>query len=385
MLHREPHNGTSHPLSIKQVEFNTISVAGACHATRTAGLHAHLARSETFHPYDPYDPTISPSSLPENHATSSLVSALSSAHYAYGPPKSPSVSGTAILIIVQPFNYNIADERPLEFALWGLDKSIPTYRCFLQTEILAYTTLTSSRELLYHPPSRVGLSPLEVSVAYFRAGHTAAELVNNGPGIAARLQIERSRAIKCPSIPGQLAGMKVVQMALSLPGTLERFMPDEEARKRINESFGVMYSLDDSDRGRVGKVIAVDSDKVKKYVLKPCREGGGHNVYRAAILAFLRDMPRTKWKAWILMELFDSPSQQGRLMTETGVYEGDVVSELGVIGTVLWGRDGRMVADGGAGGWTFKTKPVGVDEMSVVKGWGCFDCPRLVDGEDGND
>jgi len=30
-------------------------------------------------------------------------------------------------------------------------------------------------------------------------------------------------------------------------------------------------------------------------------------------------------------------------------------------------------------GWTFKTKPVSVDEMSVVKGYGCFDCPLLVD------
>jgi hypothetical protein len=30
-------------------------------------------------------------------------------------------------------------------------------------------------------------------------------------------------------------------------------------------------------------------------------------------------------------------------------------------------------------GWSFKTKAAGVDEMSVVKGYGCFDCPRLVD------
>jgi glutathione synthase len=31
------------------------------------------------------------------------------------------------------------------------------------------------------------------------------------------------------------------------------------------------------------------------------------------------------------------------------------------------------------GGWTFKTKFADVDEMSVVKGYGHFDTPRLMD------
>lgn len=29
-------------------------------------------------------------------------------------------------------------------------------------------------------------------------------------------------------------------------------------------------------------------------------------------------------------------------------------------------------------GWSLKTKPANVDEMSVVKGYGCFDSPYLV-------
>jgi hypothetical protein len=34
--------------------------------------------------------------------------------------------------------------------------------------------------------------------------------------------------------------------------------------------------------------------------------------------------------------------------------------------------------DSSVGGWTFKTKYADVDEMSVVKGYGCFDTPYLV-------
>lgn len=169
-------------------------------------------------------------------------------------------------------------------------------------------------------------------------------------------------------------------MALALPGVLERFISDEEERRCVAQSFGKMYPLDGSERGGLGRAMAMDPKTVKRCVLKPCRDGGGNNVYGGAIPEFLRGLPREKWKAWILMEMFNSPAQQGRLMTQNGVYEGEVVSELGIVGSCLWRADGNVDLNDGAGGWTFKTKPVGVEEMSVVKGYGCFDCPRLVDG-----
>jgi glutathione synthase len=41
--------------------------------------------------------------------------------------------------------------------------------------------------------------------------------------------------------------------------------------------------------------------------------------------------------------------------------------------------DGIDVKLNETGGWTFKTKPEQVDEMAVVKGYGCFDCPLLTE------
>lgn len=67
---------------------------------------------------------------------------------------------------------------------------------------------------------------------------------------------------------------------------------------------------------------------------------------------------------------------------------GPVISELGIFGVCLWrsnpktdGKDKQNLEllTNRQGGWSLKTKPEAVDEISVVKGYGCFDCPYLVD------
>lgn len=363
---------------LKQVEFNTVSVAGGCHAAHVSEMHAYMARTTAC---QQHEPSLDPSSLPPNPTISSIVSALASAHSAYGPPKSSQAKETAILMIVQPFNYNIADERPLEYGLWALDPPVPTFHCCFPLEALTHTSLTDDRELLYHPPFRGrNLPPIEISVVYMRAGYDAREY--DARGTAARLHLERSRAIKCPDILGQLAGCKMVQQALSRSGASERFLKDEIKRTAIEESFGRMWPLDATELGRHGREIALDSEQAVNYVLKPSREGGGHNVYRADIPKFLEARPASSWGTFILMELFDPPKQEGKLMTADGIYVGEVVSELGIFGTCLWRRDGTVVENSSNAGWSFKTKPANVDEMSVVKGYGCFDCPRLIDIHD---
>ena len=60
-----------------------------------------------------------------------------------------------------------------------------------------------------------------ISVIYFRAGYTP----NDYPLPAhwdARLQLEKTNAIKCPSIAAHLAGCKKVQQKLGQPDVLER-------------------------------------------------------------------------------------------------------------------------------------------------------------------
>ena len=60
----------------------------------------------------------------------------------------------------------------------------------------------------------------------------------------ARLMIERSKAIKSPSIHYHLGGTKKVQQELARDGVLERFVKDEEERTAIKSMFTGLYPLD---------------------------------------------------------------------------------------------------------------------------------------------
>ena len=53
-------------------------------------------------------------------------------------------------------------------------------------------------------------------------------------------------------------------------------------------------------------------------MLKPQREGEGHNVYRYAGLAFLDSHRAEDHEAWIAMEMIETPR-------EVGIYDIDVV------------------------------------------------------------
>ena len=289
------------------------------------------------------------------------------------------MSQCCVLMIVQPDNFNIADERPIEYGLWE-DHNIPCYRCEWP-EVLRRTSLTTTNHKLIFRIDNIGVqTELEVSVIYYRAGYTADEYLDD-QGRQTRLRLEMARAIKCPDVLTHLTTFKAVQQALTEEGAVERFMSIDAAR-RIRETYMPMMKMNTSPSQFHG--IATDSRQAAGFILKPNLEGGGHNIYGENIPTFLTEMPRELWAKYILMRRILPPSGKtpGALATAEGLYEGPVVSELGILGSVLWrkGEGGRSVEvlRNLAAGWTFKTKPAHVDEMSVVKGYGCFDCPELV-------
>ncbi|KAJ5633446.1 hypothetical protein N7490_009785 [Penicillium lividum] len=379
MLHVDSANSTDslHSMSnttLKQVEFNSFSCAGATHANKVVDMHRYLTRSGVYNEEIPLDIE----SLPVNKNVESLVSCLALAHDTYGPPRSTLAKETAVLFLVQPLNFNIADERPIEYGLWNRESPVPAYRLEFGPDVLQYTRLTESRELLFQPPWLKSTHPVEISVVYLRAGYETYEY--NQMGWNARLQLEKSTAIKCPSLLGHITTFKKVQQALTKPGALERFLTDSEAAV-IRETFVPIYPLDKSEEGLHARGLAGNPEKVKDYILKPSLEGGGHNIFGEDIPGFLASIPESQWPSYILMEKIQSPIASGLLMSPAGIDGGEVISELGVLGTCLWQRTkGRCeMLHNSVGGWTFKTKHTEVDEMSVVKGYGCFDTPYLFD------
>ena len=85
----------------------------------------------------------------------------------------------------------------------------------------------------------------EVAVVYFRCGYSPDQYSSpDGCEWAARLLIERSRAIKSPNINYHLAGTKKVQQVLAQPGVVEKLLGDETKAKILRDSFTGLYSLD---------------------------------------------------------------------------------------------------------------------------------------------
>ncbi|KAF7718851.1 Glutathione synthetase [Penicillium ucsense] len=351
--------------SLKQVEMNTFSASGGSHADKVQVMHHYLARTGM---YETSGVAFDSTSLATNRNIKSIGSSLALAHETYGHARSKGVKATAVLMIVQPNNFNIADERPIEYELWDRQVPVPTYRLEFGADVLQYTSLGQDRELLFQPPWLE--SGLEISVVYMRAGYEAHEY--DDVGIKARIQLEQSTAIKCPSVLSHITTFKKVQQALSAPGTLEAFLPGHE--------------------GLHARKLACDLVQSMNYILKPSLEGGGHNVYGSDIPPYLSLTPEAQWSSYILMERIHPPLQSNLLMGPAVLDSGETVSELGIFGCCLW--QSAKTADAQAseesdhriqmlsnevGGWTFKTKFADIDEMSVVKGFGHFDTPLLVD------
>lgn len=171
----------------------------------------------------------------------------------------------------------------------------------------------------------------EVAVAYYRAGY-GPEDYHSKKEWDARLLIERSLAIKCPTVAYQLVGSKKVQQVLAEPGRLERYV-DKSTADAIRESFTGLYPLDNSPEGLAAYQLALS--KPDDLVMKPQREGGGHNIYGQDILAELEKLTVEERNAYILMDLIRSPPLDNLMIREGEIITGDVVSELGIYGIYL--------------------------------------------------
>ncbi|KAF5859829.1 hypothetical protein ETB97_002381 [Aspergillus alliaceus] len=303
---------------LKQVEFNTFSCAGVTYATKVAEMHRYLARAGAYESGDEGPLPITLKSLPRRNNVESLADCLASAHEAYGP------RSTAVLFVVQPDNFNIADERPIEYA-----------------------SFSSTRY-------GWGSKTVEISVAYMRADYEAHEYGDAGK--EARLRIELSRAIRCPFMLSHICTFKKVQCVLTAPEALERFLLQEKA-DIIRSTFVPMYPLDNSDSGAYARQLATDR-KLSRDYMKPSLEGGGHNICGGEIPRFLASIPKAKWSAYILMERIQPPSVVNILLSSAGLDSGGVVSELAIFRTCLWRRGGGSrceMLQNEVGGWALKT------------------------------
>lgn len=391
--------------SLKQVEFNTISSSFGGLATRVARLHTELATFPSpAHPtaYPPHalfgtfdksnslSPAIDSEGVPPaNLAIENLGDSLAASHQAYGSSRSSPQLPLCIIFLVQDGERNLFDQLAISSYIHKTHK-IPTFR-LPTSKILAETSIppkeqNPARPLVFSPPSSPG-TQYEVTTVYFRALYAPTEY-DTPHSWAARHHLERSAAIKCPSILLHLSGSKKVQQVLtSLPpdvDQLSHFLPhhDESTLTALRSTFAPQYSLSPSpnnpNKEPEGLRIAL-SDKASNHVLKPQREGGGNNIYRDNIPPFLRSIPANQYKQYILMELIQPPAaaQNVVLRSDGQVVRGNVISELGIFGTCLWrnapGSTKPEILRNVEGGYLLRTKGRDSDEGGVAAGFSSLD------------
>ncbi|KAI9924459.1 hypothetical protein ASPWEDRAFT_23509 [Aspergillus wentii DTO 134E9] len=364
--------------SLKQVEFNTIASSFGGLSSLVASLHSELLTSPPGHPisYPPHPMLTSGQTPPENTSVETLAAGLAAAHNAYGGSKSSPALPSCILFVIQENERNIFDQLAL-FKQVTKTHKIPVFR-LLSSEILNHTSIPSSnpsRPLVYTPPHSLS-TQFEATTVYYRCFYAPTDYKSERDW-EARAHLERSAAIKCPTVLNQLAGCKIVQQVLAeTTGTdhLSSFMAGTDANTlaRLRETFAPQFDLSAGGRGRE---LALNPETAVNYVLKPQREGGGNNIYKSAIPDFLRSIPEGDWKRWILMELITPPpnAKNVALRSDGEVLGGHVIGELGIYGTILWDQAGGNILHNEQGGWLMRTKAKDVNEGGVASGFSSLD------------
>jgi len=374
-------------LQVKQVEFNTIASSFGGLSSQTTQLHQFLAATE----YPLLEKPLEGLGVEESKSVELLANGLATAFEVYDQPSGPGFGRRpkwprCILFVVQDAERNVFDQTHLQYQLAKHNPPIPVFRLPF-SGILAHTRVEEeSRQLLYTIP-RTSSWPTqktyEVAAVYFRSGYDPSDYPTQ-ESWDARYQLERSAAIKCPTVLTQLAGMKKVQQVLatpqsaSAPSILSRFLPDGDPSDlaALSETFTNIYPMDNSATGLEARTMAQDPERCQAFVLKPQREGGGNNIYKGAIPGFLKSVPPSHWGSYILMELIKPPPARNIILRNGKLEEGGVISELGIYGTCIWGN--KEILHNEEAGYLLRTKGDKSEEGGVAAGYGCMDSVTLV-------
>ncbi|XP_077982662.1 glutathione synthetase-like [Glandiceps talaboti] len=342
-------------IKLRQIEINTI-------ASSFAGLGSHLPQ---LHGYNLQNlgEVQKVASLPENRAVEGLAKGLFEGWKLYGNERA------AIIFLIEDVSQNIFDQRWLEYSIQELGKSVLVLRRRF-CDVIERATIQDNK---------LFIDSYEIGVVYFRYGYMPHQYTSDKEW-ETRLMLEKSLAIKCPSIVYHLAGTKKVQQELSQPGAVERFQdyfPDPVTSvQRIRDTFAGLYTLDMGEEG--DNTVKRAMDDPDKYVLKPQREGGGNNIFGTDISTTLEEIGKDiRRSEYILMDRVRPaviPNYQVRHGSQTELM--DMVSELGIFGVVI--SKGTEVLYNSNAGHLLRTKSINYDDGGVAAGAAVLDSPYLV-------
>ncbi|XP_062522399.1 glutathione synthetase-like isoform X2 [Corticium candelabrum] len=344
---------------MKQVEVNTIAAATGCLAERVPQLHRFTVSLRDGFCKGNYD-----LELPASENGKGMAEGLATAWKEYG-------SDRAVIVMLMCANeWNIYDMFHLE-ALLLLKFCVKLIQVNFDDIVeggLKQATLREDGALI--------IDGYEVAVIYFRCGYVP-EHYPSQKYWDARLLLELSQCIQCPSVALQLAGTKRVQQELAAPGVLERFVRNVDSVKQLRATFLNMYLLDQTPEGNnaAAKAIANPSD----YVIKPQREGGGSNIYNEDVKKTLIDLKDSTIRGSYTMQDRIHPVETTNYFLRHGHLEElkpiTVINETGIFGAFV--RTGDDIVLNSVPGHYMRTKEATATEGSIRLGNTAIGSPWL--------
>ncbi|KAG4176045.1 hypothetical protein ERO13_A11G224810v2 [Gossypium hirsutum] len=344
-LHRSDYMLDEKTKLLLQIEFNTISSSFAGLGCLVTDLHRTLLN------YYGEDLGLDSKRIPGNTATGQFAEALAKAWTEYNNPRA------VAMIVVQTEERNMYDQHWLCTVL--------KERYNVRTIRKTLAEIDSEGQLL--PDGTFLVGGQAVAVVYFRAGYAPTDYPSESEW-RARLLMEQSSAIKCPSISYHLAGTKKIQQELAKPNVLERFLESKEDTAKLRKCFAGLWSLVDSDITK--KAI----EKPELFVMKPQREGGGNNIYGDDVketLLRLQKEGSEEDAAYILMQRI-FPAVSPTFLIRDGICHKDhAISELGVYSAYLRNKESVIMND--QCGYLMRTKVSSSNEGGVAAGFAVLD------------
>ncbi|KAJ2099925.1 Glutathione synthetase [Coemansia sp. S100] len=315
LIHAPENEPDASPLA-KQVEFNTIASSFASLSSIVGDFHRHmLAKTEYKDLLQAGN--ITKDQLPANESLTSIADGLAVGFKLYGN------TSAVVVMVVQPNERNIYDQRWVERRLWEEH----------QIHVVRLTFGDIIDKCVIGDDNRLFMGDKEVAVAYYRSGYAPTDLPSEKEWDG-RWLVESSRTIPVPSLAYHLAGCKKIQQVLAQPGVVERYVDDQQAAELVRECFVGLYPLDNTSEGQQAYDLAMANPS--NYVVKPQREGGGYNTYGDDIPKLLSSLSDEERKGYILMDLIRAPGFKNVLLRNGQLVASEVVSELGIYG--VWVR-----------------------------------------------
>ncbi|KAJ3681072.1 hypothetical protein LUZ60_015561 [Juncus effusus] len=348
-LHRSDYMLDSETNMLLQIELNAISSSFPGLGSLVTQLHRTVIKhnSEAL--------GLDYTKVPENTAAIHFAEALYKAWVEYGN------ESAVIMVVVQAEERNMYDQYWLteflkdKYGVKSIRKTLGEIDA--QGKVLPDGTLFVDGHL--------------TSVVYFRAGYTP----NDYPSEAewrARLLMEGSSAVKCPSISYHLVGTKKIQQELAKPNVLERFLEDKDEIAKLRKCFAGLWSLDNEE------IVKTAIDKPELFVLKPQREGGGNNTYGEDVRTTLINLQKEGNEglaAYILMQRIFPKDSLSHLVRDGIFHKENTISELGIYSAYLRNKDKVIVNE--QSGYLMRTKVSSSNEGGVASGFAVLDSVYL--------